>query len=72
MSVNTVKSHLKRIHAKLGVSSRAETVERARLLGLLRLSFRETAHTLLGCSEFTPQRFSVWIKTLLQTPAAEL
>ena len=35
MSVNTVKSHLKRIHAKLGVSSRAETVERARLLGLL-------------------------------------
>jgi DNA-binding CsgD family transcriptional regulator len=35
MSVNTVKSHVKRIHAKLGVSSRAETVERARLLGLL-------------------------------------
>ena len=35
MSVNTVKSHLKRIHAKLGVSSRAETVDRARLLGLL-------------------------------------
>jgi LuxR family maltose regulon positive regulatory protein len=35
MSVNTVKAHLKRIYAKLGVSSRAETVERARLLGLL-------------------------------------
>ena len=35
MSVNTVKAHLKRIHAKLGVSSRADTVERARLLGLL-------------------------------------
>ena len=35
MSVNTVKTHLKRIYAKLGVSSRAETVERARLLGLL-------------------------------------
>ncbi|MGO9504987.1 MAG: LuxR C-terminal-related transcriptional regulator [Streptosporangiaceae bacterium] len=35
MSVNTVKAHLKRIHAKLGVSSRRETVERARLLGLL-------------------------------------
>ena len=35
MSVNTVKSHLKSIYAKLGVSSRAETVERARLLGLL-------------------------------------
>ena len=35
MSVNTVKGHLKNIYAKLGVSSRAETVERARLLGLL-------------------------------------
>jgi LuxR family transcriptional regulator, maltose regulon positive regulatory protein len=35
MSVNTVKAHLKNIYAKLGVSSRAETVERARLLGLL-------------------------------------
>ena len=32
---DTVKTHLKRIYAKLGVSSRAETVERARLLGLL-------------------------------------
>ena len=35
MSVNTVKGHLKSIYAKLGVTSRAETVERARLLGLL-------------------------------------
>jgi ATP/maltotriose-dependent transcriptional regulator MalT len=35
ISVNTVKTHLKRIYAKLGGSSRAETVERARLLGLL-------------------------------------
>jgi LuxR family transcriptional regulator, maltose regulon positive regulatory protein len=35
MSVNTVKAHLKNIYAKLGVSSRAETVERAHLLGLL-------------------------------------
>jgi LuxR family transcriptional regulator, maltose regulon positive regulatory protein len=35
MSVNTVKAHLKNVYAKLGVSSRAETVERARLLGLL-------------------------------------
>ena len=35
MSVNTVKTHLKRIYAKLGVTCRAETVERARLLGLL-------------------------------------
>jgi LuxR family transcriptional regulator, maltose regulon positive regulatory protein len=35
MSVNTVKAHLKRIYAKLGVPSRAAAVERARLLGLL-------------------------------------
>ena len=35
MSVNTVKWHLKSIYAKLEVSSRAETIERARLLGLL-------------------------------------
>jgi LuxR family transcriptional regulator, maltose regulon positive regulatory protein len=35
MSVNTVKAHLKNIYAKLGVSTRAETVERARLLGLI-------------------------------------
>ena len=35
MSVNTVKAHLKNIYAKLGVSSRAATVDRARLLGLL-------------------------------------
>ncbi len=35
MSVNTVKAHLKNIYAKLGASTRADTVERARLLGLL-------------------------------------
>ena len=35
VSVNTVQVDLKNIYAKLGVSSRAETVERARLLGLL-------------------------------------
>ena len=35
MSVNTVKAHLKNIYAKLGVSTRAQTVERSRLLGLL-------------------------------------
>ena len=35
VSVNTVKRHLKSIYTKLRVTSRAETVERARLLGLL-------------------------------------
>jgi LuxR family maltose regulon positive regulatory protein len=35
MSVNTVKTHLKSIYAKLGVASRAEAVARAGLLGLL-------------------------------------
>ena len=35
MAVNTVKWHVKGIYAKLGVSSRAEAVERARLLDLL-------------------------------------
>jgi len=35
MSVNTVKAHLKSVYAKLGVSSRASAIERARLLGLL-------------------------------------
>jgi LuxR family maltose regulon positive regulatory protein len=35
VSVNTIKTQLKSVYAKLGVSSRAETVERARLLGLL-------------------------------------
>jgi ATP/maltotriose-dependent transcriptional regulator MalT len=34
MLVNTVKAHLKNTYAKLGVSTRAQTVERARLLGL--------------------------------------
>ncbi len=35
MSVNTVKTHVKSIYAKLGVSSRADAVDRARLQGLL-------------------------------------
>jgi LuxR family maltose regulon positive regulatory protein len=35
MSVNTAKTHLKSIYAKLGVSSRAEAVSQATLLGLL-------------------------------------
>jgi LuxR family maltose regulon positive regulatory protein len=35
LSVNTVKAHMRSIYAKLGTSTRAETVERARLLGLL-------------------------------------
>jgi LuxR family transcriptional regulator, maltose regulon positive regulatory protein len=35
LSVNTVKTHMKSIYAKLGTASRSETVDRARLLGLL-------------------------------------
>ncbi|MGB8021928.1 MAG: LuxR C-terminal-related transcriptional regulator [Candidatus Nanopelagicales bacterium] len=35
VSVNTVKTHLKGLYRKLGVSSRREAVERARELGLL-------------------------------------
>ena len=35
MSVNTVKAHLKAIYAKLGVSSRSDAIERARMLGEL-------------------------------------
>ena len=35
VSVNTVKRHLKSIYTKLRVTSRADAVERARLLGLL-------------------------------------
>jgi LuxR family maltose regulon positive regulatory protein len=32
---NTIKTHVRSIHRKLGVSSRAQAVERARELGLL-------------------------------------
>jgi LuxR family maltose regulon positive regulatory protein len=35
MSVNTVKTHLKHIYAKLNVTSRAAAVDRAKMLGLI-------------------------------------
>jgi LuxR family maltose regulon positive regulatory protein len=35
VSVNTVRTHMRHIYAKLGVHQRAEAVERARELGLL-------------------------------------
>lgn len=35
LSLNTVKTHTRSLHRKLGVSSRAEAVERARALGIL-------------------------------------
>lgn len=35
MSVNTVKAHLKKIYSKLAVTTRAQAVERARMLGEL-------------------------------------
>jgi LuxR family maltose regulon positive regulatory protein len=40
LSVNTVKTHMRHIYAKLGVHRRTEAVERARELGLLRPSSR--------------------------------
>jgi LuxR family transcriptional regulator, maltose regulon positive regulatory protein len=38
VSVNTVKTHVKHLYAKLDVRSRKEAVERGRALGLLRYS----------------------------------
>jgi LuxR family maltose regulon positive regulatory protein len=42
LSVHTVKSHMLHLYAKLGTHRRAETVERARALGLLAPSARQT------------------------------
>jgi LuxR family maltose regulon positive regulatory protein len=41
LSVHTVKSHMLHLYAKLGTHRRAETVERARALGLLAPSVRQ-------------------------------
>ena len=38
VSVNTVRTHLRRLYAKLGTHSRRDTVKRARALGLLPIS----------------------------------
>jgi LuxR family maltose regulon positive regulatory protein len=38
VSLNTVKTHMRHIYAKLGVHGRTEAVERARALGLLTVS----------------------------------
>jgi LuxR family transcriptional regulator, maltose regulon positive regulatory protein len=40
VSVNTVKTHVKHLYAKLDVKTRRQAVERARALGLLRYSWR--------------------------------
>jgi LuxR family maltose regulon positive regulatory protein len=41
LSVHTIKSHMRHLYAKLGTHRRAETVERARVLGLLAPSSRQ-------------------------------
>jgi LuxR family maltose regulon positive regulatory protein len=41
LSRNTVKTHMRKLYAKLGTHSRAEAVERARALGLLALHARQ-------------------------------
>jgi LuxR family maltose regulon positive regulatory protein len=38
IGVNTVRTHIKHIYGKLGVHSRLQAVERARNLGLLRVT----------------------------------
>jgi LuxR family transcriptional regulator, maltose regulon positive regulatory protein len=40
LSVNTVKTHMRKLYAKLGVHTRAEAVRRGRALGLLARSER--------------------------------
>jgi LuxR family maltose regulon positive regulatory protein len=40
VSVNTVRTHMRHIYAKVGAHSRTETVDRARDLGLLAPSRR--------------------------------
>ena len=40
MSVNTVRTHMRHLYEKLGVHSRTEAVEKARILGLLAPSSR--------------------------------
>ena len=40
LSTNTVKTHVRHLHTKLGTHSRDETVEHARALGLLAPSAR--------------------------------
>jgi LuxR family maltose regulon positive regulatory protein len=40
VSVHTVKTHIKHLYVKLGVHSRGEAVDRARVLGLLAPSSR--------------------------------
>jgi LuxR family maltose regulon positive regulatory protein len=42
VSVNTIRTHMRHLYAKLGVHRRVEAVERARQLGLLSPSLRRT------------------------------
>jgi LuxR family maltose regulon positive regulatory protein len=40
LSLNTIRTHMRHLYAKLGVHTRADAVERARALGLLAPSSR--------------------------------
>jgi LuxR family maltose regulon positive regulatory protein len=41
VSVNTVRTHMRHLYSKLGVHSRGEAVDQARLLGLMPRSLLE-------------------------------
>lgn len=56
VSPNTVKTHIRRLYAKLGVRSRAEAVESARALGLLAPSRIDTERNYLSSNSYHPDR----------------
>jgi len=51
VSVNTIKTHMRNLYAKLGTHRRAEAVSLARTLGLLAPSARSLRFAASGASE---------------------